>query len=370
MVISRFLKKGLSIFLLCFLANLGSAQTLGTKVYYIRSIGYAQRIMSAIDSADFTRVLPPFGIEDRVVEVKEYYLDGKVKSVTQCKAESISLIAGIGKYNGKRITFYPSGIRESICEYTDGIKNGIEYQYYLDGKLHLVIKNQINYIYHNYDIKVIDFFDKAGTQICAEGNGHAIIYDTDSKIILKGPIKDGKMNGAWEGFSRDVDDVKYQLIFKDNDYQSGKSYELTTGKSYTFKALYVAAHNEKDIVVFVSKLKKNLKLPKNTAISGKEIDSVKIYFEIETDGKITHFSTIEPVSDELMNALKLAIDQCPKWEPAKIYGIPLRTQIAVSLGIQQNSKFSFIRRTVENYQVPLYKGMPIGALPTIPKEVN
>ncbi|WP_162499841.1 toxin-antitoxin system YwqK family antitoxin [Mucilaginibacter terrigena] len=352
------------------MAKICDAQTLGTKIYYVKSTGFSQMIVPSMDSADFKRVLPPFNKEDKVVEVKEIYLDGRLKSVTQCNTAFINLYTGIGEYNGKRITFYPSGTRESICDYTDGKKNGMEYQYYKDGKPRLVVKNQINYIYRNYDSKIIDFYDKGGNQICKDGNGMAIMYDSDLLAILKGPIKNGKMDGIWEGLSRDISDVKYQLIFKDNVYQSGMSNELTTGKSYTFTALYVPAHNEKDIVTFVKKFRKNLKIPENTILNTKQIDSIAIYFEIEENGAITHFSTIEPVSDKLLNALKLAIDHCPKWQPAKIYGIPLRTQIAVNLGFQQNSKFSYIGKTVENYQIPLYRGIPLGAIPIIPKELK
>jgi antitoxin component YwqK of YwqJK toxin-antitoxin module len=367
MIIFRFFKKSIVLLTLSFLGNLVNAQNRGTSIYYVRSVGYGQRIMPTIDSANFKRVLPPYEKDDKIVEVKEFYLDGKIKSVTQCKTEYLDLKSGMGQYNGKRITFYPSGSRESICEYTDGIKNGMEYLYYENAKPHLVIKNRINYLYHHSDAKIVEFFDKSGGQICTEGNGQAIIYDADFKVLLKGPIKDGKMDGLWEGFSRDIDDVKYQLLYKNNVYQSGSSQELTTGKSYIFNDLYVAAHNEKDIVTFVSKLKKNLKAPKTLNVN---IDSVQIYFEIETDGKVTNFSTIEPVSDDLMNALKIAIDQCPKWVPAKIYGIPLRTQIAVTLGIQKNTRFSYIQKTVENYQIPLYRGIPLGALPVVPRDFD
>ncbi len=367
MIISRFLKKSIVLIALSFLGNIINAQNRDTSFYYVRAVGYAQRIMPTIDSANFIRVLPPFEEDDKIVEIKEFYFDGKLKSATQCKAESINLKNGIGQYNGKRIAFYPSGSRESICEYTDGVKNGIEYLYYENAKLHLVIKNRINYLYYPNDVRIVDFYDRAGIRICTEGNGQAIVYDADFKVFLKGPIKDGKMDGVWEGFSRDINDVKYQLIYKKNVYQSGNSRELTTGKSYTFNDLYIPAHNEKDIVTFVSKLKKNLKAPKVLSV---DIDSVQIYFEIETDGKVTHFTTIEPVSDDLLSALKIAVEQCPKWVPAKLYGIPLRTQFAVTLGIQKKTRFNYFQKTVENYQVPLYLGIPIGALPVVPRNFD
>ena len=113
-------------------------------------------------------------------------------------------------------------------------------------------------------------------------------------------------------------------------------------------------------------------MPQGSAITKSLVDSTKIYFEVETDGKVTHLETLEPVPDELMATIKAAFAEGPKWTPSKMYGIPLRTQMVLSLKLIDtwDYKTFYNKKGVQNYQVSLYRGIPIGALPVLPKSIN
>lgn len=356
-----------------FTASVVSAQVTDSTIYFFRKAGLSNRLVASLDSADFFRIVPPFNLSDATVEVRDFYKNGKLMFIGNGITKTMNLRSGRCDFEGICITYLPTGKKISIVNYSKGLKAGPEYQFYPDGKIRLTIKNEIDKQYHNNSYgKVMDFYDKAGNQICKDGTGKVIIYNDDYTAIVSGELKDSKMSGAWEGWAQEMDDVKYKIIFKNNQMQSGTGYQTTTGKSYPFKEVSVSATCEKGEISFISKLRQKIKMLRGAAITKSIIDSTKIYFEVETDGKVTHLETLEPVPDELMATIKKAFAEGPKWTPSKMYGMPLRTQVVLSLELNEpkDDKMFNNFKSVKNYQVALYKGIPLGALPTLPKSIN
>jgi hypothetical protein len=367
------LKYALLVLAFLFTANVVNAQVNDSTIYFFRKAGLYNKLVPFLDSADFFRMVPPYKLSDHTVEVRDFYKNGKLMFVGNAISKTMNLGDGGCDFEGICISYLPTGKRISIINYSKGLKSGPEYQFYPDGTIRLTMKNEIDKQYHiSTHGKVMDFYDKAGKQICKDGTGKIIVYNADYTAIISGELKDSKMNGAWEGWAQEMEDVKYKVIFKNNEMQSGTGYQTSTGKSYAFKEVYESATCEKGAVSFISKLRKKIKMPTGSAITKSLIDSTKIYFQVEADGRVTHIETLEPVPEELLTIIKTAFAEGPKWSPSKMYGIPLETQVVLSLRVVETMSFRtfYNVKGVENYQVSLYRGIPLGALPVLPKSIN
>jgi hypothetical protein len=346
-------------------AQLANAQAQDTTFYFFRAIGLGKAIVRNIDSADYIEVIPPYRLADQYVDIHEYYKNGNTKFTGKAITSTINFKTGYAEYDGPCVYFYPTGKREVITTYHEGVISGPQYFYYPDGKLRMVLNNLYKQRYTLNGAQIVDFYDKTGVQLCKDGNGTAINYDTDFNEISRGPVKKGKKDGEWQGMITDGIEGKYSLFFKENVYVSGIGYEASTKKSYLFVQTYVPATPPVSPVYFIIKFKDHIKLPPGTSITKKMIDSTLIYFTVEEDGQLTHFETIEPVPGELLEALKVAFTKCQKWAPAKVYGIPVQTQIALSLAIQTGVRYNSNDKGVERYQMVLYKGIPLKSVPAI-----
>ena len=345
--------------------QLANAQTQDTTFYFFRSVGFSNRVVNTLDSANYIKVIPPYRLADQYVDIFEYYKNGKTKFTGKAITSTINYKTGYAEYDGPCVSFYPTGKREVITTYQEGILSGPQYFYYPDGKLRMVVNNLYKQRYTLNGVQIVDFYDKTGVQLCKDGNGTLINYDTNFNEITRGPVKKGKKDGEWQGVITDGIEGKYSLFFKENVYVSGIGYEAASRKSYPFVYTYVPATPPVSPVYFIIKFKDHIKLPAGTSVTRKMIDSTLIYFTVEDDGRLTHFETIEPVPDELLEALKVAFTKCPKWAPAKVYGIPVQTQIALSLAIETGVRYNSNDKRVDRYQMVLYKGMPLKSLPAI-----
>ncbi|MFD0766476.1 hypothetical protein ACFQZI_16565 [Mucilaginibacter lutimaris] len=373
MRISSSLKHLLLLIVFSFITNIVAAQLKDSTIFFFKRTGLYGKLVPSLDSADFFRIVPPYKLIDPTVEIRDFYKDGKLMFAGNGIPPTLNLTDGGCKFEGICINYAPTGKRVRIVNYSKGLKSGPEYQFYPDGSIRVTMKNEIDKQYHikSYS-KVMDYYDKTGKQICKDGTGKVIIYNDDYTAVISGELKNSRMNGAWEGWAQEMEDVKYKLIFKDNEMQSGMAYQTSTGKSYPFKEIYESATCEKGAVTFISKLRKKIKTPAGSAITKSIVDSAKIYFQVEADGSVTHIETVEPVPEELLSIIKTAFVEGPKWSPSKMYGIPLQTQVVLSLKFVETINFRTLYNVkgVENYQVSLYRGIPLGDLPALPKSIE
>ncbi|OOQ61374.1 toxin-antitoxin system YwqK family antitoxin [Mucilaginibacter pedocola] len=372
---SKFVWLLLSVIAQC-LSFRAFAQSQDSTIYLFRNVGIAEELVSAIDSADFYRVIPPFTLDGDLVEVNEYYINGRLRSAGKVKPETIKMKYGKGNYEGTYIKFDSIGKRQVIINYSEGVKIGLEYRYYPDGKTYAIINNTDEFDRDMYRIaKVVAFYDRTGNQICTDGEGMGVLYDRDFKPLWKGPIKNGKMEGNWVMAKPLLEGIIVKLIYKDGIFQSGETLEPGNAKPYLFDWPLVKAKPQMDLLEFVQKLKKKIKLSSKSAITSKIIDSMSVSFEVKPDGEIADIETVTPVSEELMNALKLAMGQSTKWEATKVYGIPLRTRVTISLGYKRQIFYGYARsrvvfKTVDNLQEAYYDGIEVENLPAISRRIN
>jgi hypothetical protein len=355
-------KLSLYIIALVSLSTTAKAQLRDTSYYFIKEQGSFRFTVDSLANADFIRMIPPFKLKDDLTEIKEIYKNGVIKLVGKVKTSTINLKKGSGDLEGTCMNFYPTGKRRSITNYKEDSKTGLQYLYYPDGKLFMILNNifKRNVLEDGYTI--VDVYDKNGMQVCNKGTGIAIIYDKDFNELIRGPVTDGYMNGEWHGLINEGTVGKYTHLYKNNLIVSGVGFESSTGKFYPFQSDFEPATSPKSLTSFVNKLKSRIKLSKGTSVTQKMIDSVEILFIVEEDGRLTQLKTNTPIPEELMLALKLAFEQCDKWTPVKLYGIPAQAQVTLNLGLKPAIGLNSYTQSVENKQVIVYKNVLLSSL--------
>jgi hypothetical protein len=212
----------------------------------------------------------------------------------------------------------------------------MEYEYYMDGNLYCARK-------HTYDRRA-DFtktelwecYNNKGEQICKEGNGEWIIFEDAQKDTLRGPIKNGVMDGEWHGVTHVNRRIEYISKFDKGRFVSGTSY--FKGNAYPFTKYVESAEFEKGPLVFIDILRSKVVLPRDSNGRKESFKNISLSFIIEKDGSFSEVKTINTLTElsndinpKLNEALIAGLMKCKGWSPRKYYGIPLRTKIIYPL---------------------------------------
>lgn len=356
---SPLVKKALFIIALFISISSAKAQSRDTTVYFFKNLRYTSQLVSSLDSADFIRVIPPFRLTDDRVDVKEFYKNGKLKLAGVAIPSTINLGRGTLSLEGQCISFFDNGKRKTITTYKENQKQGTEYYYYPNGS-HYQIVNYKNVSGSVYTTALLEsFFDKTGKEICVKGEGAAYDYDNDFNIIRSGTIRHGLMNGEWGGYVTGKDSAKYSMTYQDDKYISGIGYD-TLGKAHPFKNITEDATPKEGRFVFIEKFRKLVKQIYKAPHSRKFLDSAMISFTIKEDGSLVNLEPLSTISPDLVEAMKTALSQCPKWSPATIYGIPLKATFGLSLFVIEETRGQFRYKQNEGAQVKYYNGAPLG----------
>jgi len=344
------------VLLIAFFSIIGVVNAQDTAMYFFRNIASGCRLVQTVDSADFIRVITPSESSEKFVNVNEYFKNGKLKFKAIGIAESFRKSKGLVSYQGSCIDFFPSGKRRVIANFKDGQKDGLEYFYYPDGKLYLVINHKEIKQYASHESFIADCYDRNGNQICKDGKGQVIEYNNEYNDIISGPVDKGKREGEWNGTFFGPDTIKYKFIYKKDVLKSGVGYDKL-GNVYPFKDSYNTAKPKKGYYDFIIDFKRNIKMPKNSGVSKAMIDSATIVFIVGKEGFLKEFETFKPVPAELMSVLKMIFDKCEKWEPTSIYGVPMETKVAFSLNVTSYPNSNHMRI---NFSIaPLHNGIPV-----------
>jgi antitoxin component YwqK of YwqJK toxin-antitoxin module len=97
-----------------------------------------------------------------------------------------SLVIDPPKFEGQCVSYYKSGVKESMTNYKNGLAVGSEYHFYPNGRPYLVIEypdNNDRYNQMNNNFLIMDNLDSLGTVLVEKGNGYYKGYDKEFKYI-------------------------------------------------------------------------------------------------------------------------------------------------------------------------------------------
>ncbi|HZW69218.1 MAG TPA: hypothetical protein VFF57_00025 [Hanamia sp.] len=331
--------KSLLLLITCaFFITTAQGNSVDTSIIYFKFDLKGYHRVSTLDEADFFRLILPTEADGRV-NLKEYYKNGKLKLVGKYVIHvNTTLFRYEIPLTGDIIGYSPNGKRQYITTYNDTKSEGVKYLYYPNGTIYNCMKYSYpDRVYNEYNEKKLywECYDSSGAQICREGNGQWLEYDGDFKsIVSSGPVKKGYMEGEWHCQSQDADSIKYICRYKKGVLVSGIGYDKQA-IAYPFKQKTEWANYGGGPATFIEVFKRHLTLPKGPDGKKMLIDTVHVSFIIEKDGRVTGFKTLEGASPEFKGALSEALAKCHDWKPARLYGIPVRSEIILPLNILQ-----------------------------------
>jgi hypothetical protein len=322
---------------LCINAVYSKASGVDTSFFYYKFNlrGYesaGSRSTATRDSADYIRMIISPDSGKRLYNIKEVYMDGKLKLVGQAEPTG-HIKENIIIFQGSCITFFTNGRRKSITNYFNGNRSDLEYSYYPTGKLYNVKKYFPNSL--STDVRYVECYDKNGNQIAKDGRGHWISYDGNfENIFIQGEIKNGRQEGEWTGSTMDSDSIKFSYVYKKGEFVSAKGIDKT-GKIYPFKKTAEPAYYDGSFEAFRASLIRKIIIPKG-ADRGRLLNPLEIKFTISREGSITNL-TITGTSDTTIATAALQFVKDNKnWKPRLYYGIPISSKITISLGEKNN----------------------------------
>jgi TonB family protein len=312
------------LFILLLLCATASAQK--QNVYFIKDNG---QYVDIKDSADFVRVVQEPEKDSELFIVKEYYNNGKMKSI------GLSAKIDPPRYEGTYRTLYKNGNKKQIATFVKGVLSGSVYNYYPNGQLYncfIYSPPQPGSNLPSYKISLVN--DSTGKSLVTNGNGTAAFYDDDFKHITgRGNIKNGEYDGVWTG-----EDPKQYLTYKET-YEEGKllSGESTDGQGETtnYTKPFIEPEFKGGIKNFYRYLSQNVRYPPNCQRMGIQ-GTVYLNFVVEKDGKLNGIKVINYVNEELGAEALRVLKRSPLWTPGMMRGRKVRVVYNVPVSFSLN----------------------------------
>jgi antitoxin component YwqK of YwqJK toxin-antitoxin module len=324
------LKKVFLIVIVCVLLfNTAKSQSRDTTYSYYKYMSASNHNLEQVwtaNNADLIRVIYPPDQATKSIPVRQFYSDGKISFVG-----SYDLVyyekGKQYRLTGDCISFFPNGKRENVAHYTNGRLNGIEYNFYENGKVYWSKKHAISKDGYSSDMTYWDFFNTVGSQLCREGNGEWVDYDASFKPIIQGFVKNGLKDGRWHGKTNQADSISYVFVYKNGKFVSGEGSRL--GKIYPFKWEIEHSSITESWLKFIEKVRKNFKGANANYIKMAELDTARIRFVVGVDGKLSDAEIVGNNDPALREILQNALNKCTGETPVKYYGVPIRTKITM-----------------------------------------
>ncbi|MES2265267.1 MAG: energy transducer TonB [Bacteroidota bacterium] len=290
-------------------------------VFYLKKNG---RYTNQPDSAYYTRVINEPDSGSVLYDVTEFYKNGNRKLV----GKSTKVDPPI--YEGQRVIYYESGLRQNLSTFNKGDKVGNSYEYFTNGNLYRVIKYPDvpvkASIESEYDI--IASFDSLGVEYVKEGEGDYKGYSDNFKYVEEtGKVHNGKREGVWTGKKENIHST-FTETYKNGELISGVSvndknesfnYKGNRGTPPDFKGGYMGFGKYlSNNIVYPTYARKNL-------IEGRVI----LTFVVEKDGKLSDVKVLKSADPVLDDEAVRVLEKSPKWLPGIIMGQPVRVQYSV-----------------------------------------
>lgn len=316
--------------LLCFTRSIGQVHQ---NIYYLKNSG---ELSNPPADADFVRIISEPDSGSILYNVKEFYRNDKPKLSGKTTSPDRLILEGLCT------RFYPSGIRQEVANYVNGVINGDVFEYYPNGKLYSYInytpKSTQNTYLPERDSLIQTCNDSTGKTLVADGNGYYISYTNSFKDVFEeGPVRLGLKDKSWKGATGEEND---KLTFTET-YDNGKLIDGESidknGRIYKYSNRGIPPEYIGGINSFYTLLGNNIKYPKdskNKGIQGRVIAQ----FKIDTDGSLIDINIIKTPSPDIGAETLRVLQLSPKWTPGILFGRVSKTQFTIPLNFGLSDK--------------------------------
>ena len=302
------------------------------NVYFLTNDG---REVSLKDSADYIRVISEPDSGTTLFNYREYYKNGKVKTVGK------TLVSSTKTLEGQCAVFFENGRRKEIAHYKNGQISGEVYDYYPNGKIYKIKKPDYSVLDHPNEhgqaFFINSLLDSTGIVLITDGNGNYINYQENFKIIAEeGSLKNGIKDGTWKGAGSETDSLKsFEEKYDNGKLIEGKSTGLN-GKTYAYLQRQVNPEFDGGDKAFYKYLSTTIRYPK-VAKEYNITGQVFIQFYVEPNGNLTHFVIVRSPDSSLSNEVLRIMQACPSWKPGLEFGKPVRVKYTVPVNFSMLS---------------------------------
>ena len=302
------------------------------NLYYLKENGQFGKYVQSRDSADYIRIVKEPDSGSMLYNVFEFYKNGKAKLIG--KSPTIDP----PRFEGQRISFYKSGIKESTSNYKKGALFGDQYQFYPNGKIYQAKKyldSASIYDSFNDNYLIIANYDSLGAVMVENGTGHYKGYNESfSEITEEGDVKNGKKDGLWQGSLKERK-VHYAETYNEGmlikgiaTYDDGKdaAYSKSRGTPPAFKG---------GLSAFGQYLSENIHYPQYERANDIK-GMVVLTFIVEKNGTLSNIKVIKSVSPRLDNEAVDILKKSPRWIPGTMFGRPVGVVYAIPINFTLN----------------------------------
>jgi len=291
------------------------------NVYFLKNDG---RYVTERDSADYIRIVREPDSASTLYNVFEYYPNGKIKLIGKSSRIDPPI------YEGICATFYSNGKKKEILNCSNNREVGLQYVYFPNGKVYRVDDYAAPTKYEVGDkFTMSEEYDSLGTELIKDGNGYHVEYDSHFKqVISEGPVKNGKPDGSWKGFDKDLK-VKFFETYRNDTLVNGTSVG-EQGDTVKYTARTVEPHYKGGTKGFMNYLVRNIHYPDYERANNIQ-GVVVLQFIVEKDGKISNVKVTRHVSHNLDNEAVNVIQDCKGWVPGIQYGRYARAYFSIPI---------------------------------------
>ena len=249
--------------------------------------------------------------------VKEYYLNDKIRKVTEYEE---------GNREGRELSYYPNGQQETELRFEKGRQVGPSQSWYANGQLKEMGTTEVREKQDVYRIEA--YYDSTGKVLVDHGNGDYVSFHEEGGIFRKGNYTDGYQQGQWLEYDSDGT-LNFSEKFDRGELIEGIRYEKD-GSTSTYTILEQMPEYVGGQPALMNYLASQISYPRKSRRQGIQ-GTVFVNFIVAKTGQIVEVAVVKGIGEECDAEAVRVISKMPPWKPGFQRGkaVPVRYTLPI-----------------------------------------
>ena len=261
--------------------------------------------------------------ENGLINFERYCMDNKLK-----ESGTVENITTLIK-EGEVTTYYASGNKKDVINYSAGLPNGVQTHYFANGNVNFKIVNNFAGYGESHKkegaTKYLFCANSDNKIILEDGNGSFITYDDNLKIIEQGEVKNTAPIGLWKGFENEK--LIFAEVYKNGSLIKGENY-ASNGNVYAYQQRNTRPEPRGGINNFYHHIAASMQ---NANLNNAKL---MVKFTVDVTGNLKNIEVVNSSNNNINSLAINAIKSAPKWNPALEQGKPIQVAYYMPISIQ------------------------------------